>query len=52
MLAHQKAEAASERQASDPSAGDCTTGGGQSVQLGFPIELSPRDAGLDANAAG
>src|SRR6266481_1972526 len=52
MLAHQEAEAATERQACDPGAGDRTTGGGQAVQLGFPIEFSPGDAGLDANTTG
>ena len=52
MLAHQETEAATERQASDPGAGDRTTGGGQSVQLGFPIEFSPGDTGLDTNTAG
>src|SRR5687768_10316920 len=52
MLAHQEAEASTERQAGDPGAGDSTPGGSQSVLLGGLIEFSPGDTGLNANTAG
>jgi hypothetical protein len=51
VFRHQPPEAAAERQSGDASGADDAAGGGQTVKLGFTIELFPEDAALRACCA-